>query len=117
LEKLIIIEVKMINKDWNVLNIACWNKITFPENTARHQMEKLNDEIREWKRADKIEDKFNEAVDVYIAAAGLSRFNDIGSFICYLFQERDDWSDFQDAVNHKMKINTTRRWDKQMHHY
>ena len=115
----------MINfYNWTISNIATWNKITFPKFRFIDQLRKLAEEIDEWKKAKDSQHKLEELADVFIASAGLTRFDGmgkiIGSFICYLLQIINAQSDMKDAlkyaVNVKMKTNTERKFDEKGHH-
>jgi hypothetical protein len=115
----------MRNLNWNILNIATWNKITFPDNSKLKQLRKLESEITEWKEAIAKQHKLEELADIFIASAGLSRFSVLGGFICHLLQiidandaviHPDKHISLKDAIDCKMLINRERTFDKQMHH-
>lgn len=113
------------NFNWNVLNIATWNKTTFPDNNKAKQLRKLESEITEWKEAIAKQHKLEELADIFIASAGLSRFSNIGGFICRLLQiidandatiNPDKHISLKDAIDCKMIINRERVFDEKMHH-
>lgn len=108
------------NYNWNSANIANWNKITFPKNTKEKQIRKLESEITEWREAVTRQHKLEELADIFIASAGLTRFSNIGNFMCYLLQLLDDENKnkhvLHDAVDVKMNINRKRTFDEDMHH-
>lgn len=106
----------MSNNEWNVVNIANWNRIKFPNNTEQAQYRKLKSEVREYKQAFTKQHKMEELADVYIALAGLSRFSEVGDVLCYMFEQTKDFEELKKAINNKMKINVARRFDKKMHH-
>ena len=105
---------------WNVLSIATWNKSKFRNNTATKQRRKLAGEIEEFREAMTGKDKLAELADVYIASAGLTRFGGssgvIGAFICDVLDRLDDTGVLKNAVWSKMRINTEREFDENMHH-
>lgn len=102
--------------DWNVANIANWNKIRFPDNSEWKQYRKVKEEVREFKRAKGYNDRLEELADVYIALAGLSRFSAVGDFLCYVFTKMDGFEKLQKAVTNKMNENVKRVFDRNMHH-
>jgi hypothetical protein len=113
------------NYNWTSANIATWNKVTFPDNNRIKQLTKLESEISEWKQAIARQHKLEELADIFIAAAGFSRFSSVGSFICYLLQILDandavinpsKHLSLKDAIDCKMIINRQRKFDEQMHH-
>lgn len=101
---------------WDMEKIANWNKMRFPKNYLTLQRRKVESEIDEFNNAKTRKEKLEEMADVYISFAGLSRFSKIGEFVCRLFERMPDYELLQNAVNTKMAINITRRFDKNMHH-
>ena len=101
---------------WDKDTIAKWNIYRFPLNTKRKQLQKIEEEIAEFDKTMRKEDKLEELADVYIAFAGLSRFSKTGQFVCRLFEQMPDFCVLQDAVSRKMEINNKRVFDKNMHH-
>lgn len=102
--------------EWNVANIANWNRVKFPDNTESKQLRKIKQEVREFKEANGYNARLEELADVYIALAGLSRFTQLGDFFCYVFTKMEGFEKLQKAVNNKMRINVNRQFDKDMHH-
>lgn len=106
---------------WNSANIVVWNRIKFPNNTPSCQLSKLAGEIQEWREAKGEQRKLEELADIFIATAGLMRFDgvyrDVASFFCFVMQQLDGKEcKLKDAVDAKMIINREREFDKNMHH-
>ena len=106
---------------WNSANIVVWNRVKFPDNTPQKQLAKLAGEIKEWREAKGEQRKLEELADVFIATAGLMRFDgcyrDIANFFCYVLEQLDCKDCLlRDAVDAKMIINRTRQFDENMHH-
>ena len=109
------------NYGWNSANIVVWNRIKFPHNTPFKQLCKIASEIREWREARGEQRKLEELADIYIATAGLMRFDgiyrDIGSFVCFALIQLDGKDcRLKDAIDAKMIINRQRDFDENMHH-
>jgi hypothetical protein len=106
---------------WNSANIVVWNRVKFPDNTPQKQLAKLSGEIKEWREARGEQRKLEELADIYIATAGLMRFDgiyrDIGSFVCFALIQLDGKDcRLKDAIDAKMIINRQRDFDENMHH-
>lgn len=108
--------------DWHVksetiLSIAAWHEATFPNATEEAQKDKFLDEEREFLSATTPSEAMLELADMFIAAAGLTRWDIMGSVERisavidlakkYNYQIAEFWA----AVDYKMKINRGRTWN------
>ena len=97
-----------------LLSIAHWNKLTF-RSTLKEQRDKVKEEFEEFTEAYSIE----ELADVIIAIIGLARFGGNWKLLFYsvlsLGKERFTPESIYNAVQLKMEINRTRKWEGQHH--
>ena len=100
-----------------IKTIMDWHEQTFPDATLEGQIEKYQEEQREWLETD-CED-VTELADMLIVACGIARFdlheglyamNDIYEWYCG--HESLDMAKLEKAVNEKMAKNRKRVWNK-----
>lgn len=98
--------------------IKQWHEETFPDVTFDGQLEKFEEEIKEYREAESDEDKLAELADLLIVAAGIARFDKERSqeltMLVHITTSEDgyDMTELWDAVQKKMKINRQRKWAK-----
>ena len=104
-----------------IKSIIEWHEQTFPDATLEGQIEKFEDEEREYEEAD-AKDVFGketlmELADLVIVACGIARFDllsGIGAFETALHRIDKcscfDIYDVVEAVKEKMEINRQRKW-------
>lgn len=107
----------------NIQTIMEWSAATFPDATVRGQIKKFKEEKEEWRQTKWSKNTvlwngdISELADMFIVAAGLGRLDPFESMFCMqtvakeleesIFATRD----LRAAVNAKMAINRTRRWN------
>lgn len=108
---------------WTISDIAQWHKETFPDATLRKQMEKFQEEKKEWLASQHITDEgiidgdITELADMVIVACGCSRFSDLEAIFQFrtianeLEPSRFATIDLEKAIDDKMNINKTRTWN------
>lgn len=92
-----------------------WFEKTFKDIKMSGQLLKLEEELREIRRAPKEEEK-KELADVLIVIGGLRKFNSVlGNTLFNLIVDRmsfDEVAEMIELVNDKMIINKCRKWYK-----
>ena len=88
------------------------HKKLFPDATLQSQCDKFNEEFEEFKQAEAEEDICAEFADMFIVAAGISRFSPgLGEFIAKSMIDVPDKVQFANAIVDKMNKNIDRKWD------
>jgi hypothetical protein len=95
-----------------IKSIIEWHEHTFPDATLDGQIEKFNDEHKEWERAETDEDEIQEAADMFIVCCGIARFSlrIALSFFDIVAMVSSAYAGFDDVINEKMQINRQRKW-------
>lgn len=101
-----------------IFSIMKWHEETFPDCTLDGQLEKYQEEQREWVESGN--NDISELADMFIVACGIARF-DLWEGLVALSDVYDwyeetvdlDFKDLMKAVNKKMAINRKRKWGKQ----
>ena len=98
-----------------IQTITDWHTNTFPDATLQGQLEKFEEEKKEFAE----EQNVYELADMFIVACGVSRFNQTEAIKCfyYVFQQYKKFlalhaDVLQEALNKKMKENRSRVWKK-----
>ena len=101
--------------DKEVDRARVWFKKTFKDIKMSGQLLKLEEELREIRRAPKTKEK-KELADVLIVIGGLRNFNSVlGATLFNLIVDRmtfDEVAEIIELVNDKMIINRSRKWYK-----
>lgn len=96
--------------------IIAWHKQTFPDATLDGQMEKWNEELKEFRETNYR--SAYELADMFIVACGIARFDTVLGL--YYLSEIYDWlgsdimfgdKEFIDGVEKKMAKNRKRVWN------
>lgn len=101
----------------SVQSIIEWSRQTFPEATIGGQIQKFSDEMNELLQARTKFEKLFELADCFIVACSIGRFDTTTaityfSLVYHMITERNILiSDFEAAVDEKMKINRNRKWE------
>lgn len=108
---------KLINKiSRQLLEVADWNKRTFRDATRAGQLEKLEEELDEYRNSQNREEATKELADVFIVVGGLIRFNSrIGCYFQNTMFEHLKTASLErlsTAIEEKMEINRNRKWHK-----
>lgn len=100
-------------------SIIKWHTETFPDATLEGQIEKWDDEEKEWHESRPAsEEEMGELADMVIVACGIMRFDyQLGFYYLMLtatkvFDSPPDRIDMWGVVEKKMAINRARRWNK-----
>lgn len=101
-----------------IFSIMQWHADTFPDATLDDQLEKYQEEQREYIESGCKDIK--ELADMFIVACGVARFDMCEGL--YYFADVDDWfgedatiswGDLFKAVSEKMAVNRQRTWHKE----
>ena len=93
------------------------HKKLFPDATLQSQCDKYDEEFEEFENAKDGEKIYDEFADMFIVAAGISRFNKhLGEHLSQLMvkslgDNNKMRFDFADAIVNKMNKNIDRKWD------
>ena len=80
----------------------------FPLATAESQFYKLEEEIKQFEKADTYEQRLKERADILIVSAGLYRwFPKTAESVAELYW----WNGIEKEVNRKWKVNLKRTWE------
>lgn len=108
----------------SIKSIIEWHEQTFPDATLEGQLEKFEDEIKEFFEAELLSDEAaTELADCFIVGCGIARFSFLSamnafSFVFgYLVGEVEFTKKFLSAVENKMQINRKRKWGKKGNSY
>lgn len=100
-----------------IKSIIEWHEQTFPDATLEGQLEKFDDEVKEFWGCELLsEDAATELADCFIVACGIARFNNVEaikafSFVVgYLLNDKELTQMFNIAIDKKMAINRKRKW-------
>lgn len=103
----------------NIASIIQWHTETFPNATLEGQLQKFEDEVKEFWECELLsEDAATELADCFIVACGIARFSNVEainafSFVVgYLLNDKELTEMFNIAVDKKMQINRKRKWNK-----
>lgn len=108
---------------YKTTDIQEWHKKTFPMATFEGQVEKIKEEFIEFVTAKDVRHKLEELADMYIVGCGIGRFSwfsssHIISLVMKLGASEDfTMKEFIDAVETKMRVNMSRKWDKKNGQY
>ena len=93
-------------------SIIKWHAETFPDATLDGQIEKFNDEHKEWERAKTDTEEIQEAADMFIVCCGIARFSlrIALSYFDIVEMISSGYAHFDNAINEKMAINRKREW-------
>lgn len=101
---------------WQLLDVEEWNKRTFRDATMGGQLEKLEEEMKEFQEAPNKEEATKELADVFIVLGGLIRWNSrIGVFFENFYFDNLKTKSLEalsEAIDAKMEINRKRKWHK-----
>lgn len=101
---------------WQLLDVEEWNKRTFRDATLGGQLEKLEEEMTEFQKAQNKEEATKELADIFIVLGGLIRWNSrIGVFFENFYFDNLKTSALErisKAIEEKMEINRKRKWHK-----
>lgn len=107
-----------------IKSIILWHEQTFPDATLEGQVEKFDDEVKEFYEAELLSDEAAiELADCFVVGCGIARFSFLSamnafSFVLgYLVGEDEFAKKFLSAVENKMQINRKRKWGKQGNSY
>ena len=107
------IKEKIINQ---LIDIKYWNAQTFRDATLGGQLEKLEEELKEWQKAANQEEALKELADVFIVVGGLIRWNSrIGTYFentMFELLKTSALERISKAIEEKMEINRNRKWHK-----
>lgn len=98
----------------NIASIILWHEQTFPMADLQGQLSKFADEKKEFEQEPSLE----EWADMFIVACGIARFDSILALHyfsdCFKILERQAIRNMyiQQAVENKMQINRSRKWNK-----
>lgn len=102
-----------------IKSIIEWHEQTFPDATLEGQIEKFDDEVKEFYEAELLSDEAaTELADCFVVGCGIARFSFLSamnafSFVLdYLVGEDEFAKKFLSAVENKMAINRKREWNK-----
>lgn len=110
-------------------SIARWHRETFPDATLLTQLEKFNEEKKEWQASQHITPQglilgdIYELADMFIVACGIARFNHADAMYNFravaeeLHNCRYATIDLEDAIDAKMEINRARKWKNNKGYY
>lgn len=113
----------------SIETIARWHRETFPDATLRTQLEKFQEEKKEWEQSRHIEPTgiisgdVSELADMFIVACGISRFRHVDAMWNFarvateLEQSYFSTTDLEHAVDAKMEINRARHWNNNGGYY
>lgn len=88
------------------------HKKLFPDATLESQCAKFDEEYEEFEQAETDEDICGEYADMFIVAAGITRFNSgLGNFIARNMIDVPNKVQFANAIIDKMNKNIDRKWD------
>lgn len=102
--------------------IARWHRETFPDTSLLKQLEKFQEEKKEWQKSQRITNEglivgdIMELADMQIVACGLARFDSVEAIFAFrrVAEELEHTAcatiDLQRAVEAKMKVNRNRQW-------
>jgi hypothetical protein len=103
----------------NIASIIKWHEQTFPDATLEGQIEKFDDEVKEFYEAELLSDEAaTELADCFVVGCGMARFSflfamNAFSFVFdYLVDEDEFAKKFLSAVENKMQTNRQRKWNK-----
>lgn len=110
-------EIYINNLDNEIEGAKDWFKKTFVGVKMRKQLLKLEEELREIRKAYKSEEQQKrELADVMIVIGGLRNFNSVlGDTLLSLMLEKMNFEDVEEItglIHEKMKINKSRKWYK-----
>lgn len=110
-------EIYINNLDDEIESAKNWFKKTFVGVKMSEQLLKLEEELREIKKAYKSEEQQKrELADVMIVIGGLRNFNSVlGDTLLSLMLEKMNFEEVEEItglINEKMKINKSRKWYK-----
>lgn len=101
---------------WQMLDVKDWNKRTFRDATMGGQLEKLEEEMKEFQEAPNKEEAAKELADIFIVLGGLIRWNSrIGAFLEDFYFDNlktKSLENLSKAIDAKMEINRKRKWHK-----
>lgn len=96
--------------------IMNWNARTFPDATLEGQINKLQEEMTEYKEAKTNGDKWHEIADIFIVLGGLRRWNYKEGLKLekelIRSAKNEALKDLLDCIFDKMIINLDRKWKK-----
>lgn len=99
----------------SIKSIAEWHEKTFPDATLLGQREKFYKEKLEWYASGCAD--ITELADMFIVAAGMTRFAGIESMFCMRSVDNELKDSIfatialEEAVDKKMEINRQRKWN------
>lgn len=100
-----------------IASIIKWHEQTFPDATLEGQIEKFDDEVKEFYEAELLSDEAaTELADCFVVGCGMARFSFLSamnafSFVLgYLVGEDEFAKKFLSAVENKMQTNRKRKW-------
>lgn len=100
-----------------IKSIIEWHEQTFPDANLEGQIEKFDDEVKEFYEAELLSDEAAvELADCFVVGCGIARFSFLSamnafSFVLgYLDGEEEFAKKFISAVENKMAINRKRKW-------
>jgi hypothetical protein len=96
----------------NVVTISDWSNEVFPALTPEMQVKKLEEELREVRRAENTERWIGEMADVYIVACILwgRCEQQIGRMTLSWLEMLDEYPEIREEADKKMIINRKRDW-------
>lgn len=115
----------------SIESIARWHKETFPDETLLGQLNKFQEEKKEWQASQHITETgaimgdVSELADMFIVACGISRFGHIDAMWNFARVAHElehscfSSGDLEHAIDEKMEINRSRKWkhiDGNYHH-
>lgn len=99
-----------------LIDVEQWNKRTFRDATLGGQLEKLEEELKEFQEAKGKEEATKELADVFIVLGGLIRWNSrVGIFFENVYFDTLKTKSLEalsEAIDAKMEINRKRKWHK-----
>lgn len=100
----------------SIKTIIQWHEQTFPDATLEGQIEKFDDEVKEFYEAELLSDEAaTELADCFVVGCGMARFSFLSamnafSFVLgYLVGEDEFAKKFLSAVENKMQTNRKRK--------
>ena len=112
LNKLLIGEPEMRKFKENAITIRDWSFKALPAATGEMQILKLEEELKEVRRAENTDRWLGEMADVYVVACILwERFHrQIGKMTLSWLEMLPEYGKIRDEVDEKMKVNRLRQW-------
>lgn len=113
----------------SIESIARWHRETFPDATLLAQLEKFQEEKKEWETSmylspdGHILGDVSELADMFIVACGIARFNHIDAMYNFhaitnvLHNTIFATLDLERAIDAKMEINRARTWNNNNGYY